>query len=504
MSSQREGGITSKPFVLSQYLQLNDAIEQFTADMVAHDPKVFRSGRSDIRYVIERYLYFALVADRKLYDYFVAVETGAALPDVNDLSIWGRQIAPYFRDARPTFEPQNWRSRCLRYLHQLHSRSGVQVEGCDDGRPRILFLVLHPKFVRYLKPIADTLCLPYAFLTIDHTEMFCHLAEQGLPRVHIQMNVEWEGFTKLANRMVGFELRLGLFDGWILKLNALKRVLGTTSPSCIVVPEGNADIYELVNQAAKAAGVPTLCVQQGWAPVVHTGFRNMSYDRMCVWGQKFADLLSPYNPQERFVVTGNHMIASASQGDISKRSTVAFFLQNGAHWITQRAWCSMLELIEWASKEFPENEIRVREHPGAPLQPADELRLKALPNVRLMSPVTSPLVDVLSGCRVAVAMNSTVILEAVASGIVPLILDVAGFGPYHPDIASDKAAIEVTSFCAARRGITRLMQDDAYCASFAQPLDDVRKGLFLKNGDEALQAIATEIRDLSGLRPSAV
>jgi hypothetical protein len=223
----------------------------------------------------------------------------------------------------------------------------------------------------------------------------------------------------------------------------------------------------------------------------------MSYDRMCVWGQRFADMLSPYNPGEQFVVTGNHMILCHPQGEISARRAIAFFLQNGAHWITGRAWHSMLELIEWTSRKFPENEIRVREHPGEPLQPADQARLQLLPNVRLMSPATSPLVEVLSGCRVAVAMNSTVIFEAIASGIVPLILDVNGFGRFQPDIARDKAAVEVTSFDAARKELARLMNDGTHYASFARPLDDVGKELFLQDGEKALQAIATQIRDLA-------
>jgi len=47
-------------FMLPQYLRLNDAIEQFTADMVAHDPQAFRGGGGDIRYVVERQLFFAL------------------------------------------------------------------------------------------------------------------------------------------------------------------------------------------------------------------------------------------------------------------------------------------------------------------------------------------------------------------------------------------------------------------------------------------------------------
>jgi hypothetical protein len=497
MSSQSERGTELDPFMLRQYLRLNEAIEQFTADMVAHDPKVFRNRSSDIRYVVERYLYFALVTDRKLYDYFVAFETGAALPDVNDLSIWGRQIAPYFKGARPAFAPRTWRLRCLRYLHRLHSRTSVQIEGIDGGRPQILFLVIQPKFVRYLKPIADALCVPYAFLTIDHTEMFSHLAEQGLPRVHVQMNVEWERLTHLANRMVGPGLRLGLFDSWILKLKALKRVLGTANPSCIVIPEGNADIYELANQAAKAADVPTLCVQQGWAPTVHLGFRNMSYDRMCVWGQKFADLLAPYNPKQRFVVTGSHVIACGSQGDIKTRHAIAFFLQNGAHWMSDATWRAMLDFVAWAAATFPDYEIRVRAHPGEPLRPADESRLGNAENLRRMPAGEFPLRDVLLGCRVAIAMTSTTILEAAASGTIPLILDVNGFGPYHPDIVSSGAAIEVKSFGDAREELERLVNDDQYCASFAEPLENARRGLFVRSGEEALNAIVAEINEIA-------
>jgi hypothetical protein len=496
MSLPSEEEMTDLPFMLPQYLRLNEAIEQFTTDAAAHDPVIFRKGRADVRHVVERQLYFALVANKELYEFFVAHEMQAALPDENSLSIWGQQIAPYFRNSWPVFATPNWRSRIQRYFHRLRGEASIRIEGCNDRPPQVLFLVIHPKFVRYLKPIADELGLPHAFLTVDYPEMFSYLAEQDLPRVHLELTAESKAMTGPLVKILGLDFKPGLFDAWIIRLNAVKRGLDRLDPRCVVVPEGNADIYELVNQAAKAAGVSTLCVQQGWAPVVHPGFRNMSYDRMCVWGQRFADLLSPYNPGERFVVTGNHMIVCEPQGNISKRGAVAFFLQNGAHWITERAWRSMLEFIEWASKEFPENEIRVREHPGESLQSADDSRLRVLANVRLMSPATSPLVEVLSECRVAIAMSSTVIFEAVASGVVPLILDVNGFGRFQPDIAGDRAAIEVGSFAAARSELARLMNDDTHYTSFAQPLDDVRKQLFLQDGEKALQAIAEQIRDL--------
>jgi len=52
------------------------------------------------------------------------------------------------------------------------------------------------------------------------------------------------------------KFRPGLFDTWFIRLNAVRRVLRELAPDCIVVPEGNAAIYEVVNQAAKATGAP--------------------------------------------------------------------------------------------------------------------------------------------------------------------------------------------------------------------------------------------------------
>jgi hypothetical protein len=294
------------------------------------------------------------------------------------------------------------------------------------------------------------------------------------------------------------KFRPGLFDSWFIRFNAVRRVLRELGPDCIVLPEGNAPIYELVNQSAKAIGVRTLCVQQGWAPVVHPGFRNMSYGTMCVWGEEFARLLAPFNPKQRFVAAGNHIIFCEPQGNVGQRNAIAFFLQNGAHWLTEEAWRGMLDLIAWSARRLPRCEIRVREHPGEPLAPADEERLKAAGNVKLMSPGEFSLKDLFAGCRVAVAINSTTILEAAASGAVPLILDVSGFGPYHPNIAAEGAAVEVTNFEDARAALERLVQDDQYCASFAGPLDRARESLFAKNGKQALDAIVEEINLMVG------
>jgi hypothetical protein len=486
------------PYFLPQYLRLNDAIERFTADMVAHDRGAFRGGGGDIRYVAERQLFFTLFADRKLYDYFVACSTQAALPNEESLPFWSRWVAPYFRGERPRFETLTWRERYQRFLYRRLGEGLVRIEGTAGTRPQVLFHVIHPKFVRYLKSIADNLSVPFAFLTIDDPGMFDALAAEGLPRVHIVLTQASHAMMLPEVEIIRRKFRPGLFDSWFIRFNAVRRVLRELGPDCIVLPEGNAPIYELVNQSAKAIGVRTLCVQQGWAPVVHPGFRNMSYGTMCVWGEEFARLLAPFNPKQRFVAAGNHIIFCEPQGNVGQRNAIAFFLQNGAHWLTEEAWRGMLDLIAWSARRFPRCEIRVREHPGEPLAPADEERLKAAGNVKLMSPGEFSLKDLFAGCRVAVAINSTTILEAAASGAVPLILDVSGFGPYHPNIAGEGAAVEVTNFEDAKAALERLVQDDQYCTSFASSLDRARESLFAKNGKQALDAIVEEINLMVG------
>lgn len=490
------------PFMMPRYLRLNDAIEQFTSDMVANDPDVFKGRRSNIRYVVERQIFFATFPDRTLHDYFVAYETHQALPDDKDLPYWVQQIAPYFRKSRPDFPaPPDLKSRILRYLYRLQGRPSVWIEGCDAGRPRVLFLVIHPKFVRYLRPIAEKLAVSCAFLVIEDPEMFGVLAEQKLPRVHVELTAESQSMIAMEVEIMRQKFQPGPFDSWFIKLNALRHALKQIAPECIVVPEGNAAVYELANQAARAIRVPTVCVQQGWAPVVHPGFRNMSYTKMFVWGEQFIDMLAAYNPRQHFVATGNHVVTCLPQGDAGKRTALAFFLQNGAHWLTDGVAQCVMDLIVWAAEQFPDCEIRVREHPGEPLPDSDVERLRRAGNIRVMLPNEFSLKDVFLDCRVAVAINSTTILEAIASGVVPLILDVGGWGPYYPNVADEGAGIEVNNFADARVELERLMSDDRVCASFAPALDNVRQRLFAHNDEQALDVIVDEIRKIGRLGP---
>ncbi len=157
----------------------------------------------------------------------------------------------------------------------------------------------------------------------------------------------------------------------------------------------------------------------------------------------------------------------------------------------------MLDLIAWTAKEFPDSEVRVREHPNSPLTASERATFDGLPSVRLVPPEQETLNDVLTGCRVAVAKDSTTILEAAATGAVPLILNVNGFDHYNPDIAAEGGAVEVRDFAAARAALSRLMLDEEYWYSFDAGLDRARQRFFASNRDQALATIVAEIEALS-------
>lgn len=222
----------------------------------------------------------------------------------------------------------------------------------------------------------------------------------------------------------------------------------------------------------------------------------MSYSRMCMWGEGFVDLLKPYNPSQRFVVTGNHILTLRQPEVELNGRAISFFLQKDSRLITDDAWQSMLELVVWAAQRFSDWEIRVREHPSAPLSVQELAMFSGLGNLRLMPSKDWSLDEVLLGCRIAVAVYSTTILEASATGAIALIINVTGMPRYIPDLAAEGAAIEVHDFEAAREALFGLSQSDDWSKSIRQRFGAMTKRFFACGAPEAMAAITTEIRSL--------
>lgn len=484
------------PLAFRFTVRLCKAIEQFTAAEVEHDALAFGRGLANLRYALERHLYFALVNDDALYAAMAAHEAGArAVPD--GLSPLAQEIAPYLLNApKPALGRRlGVVTRFVRGALRQLWQPALQHSGTEAASAEILFLVIQEKFVAYLKPIADHLGRPYAFLVYDDAALYQQLVAAGHSVIHVQP-------TARSKRLAWYGARYGAFEWLFVQYSALRRALRRQRARCVVIPEGNAPLYEIVNRAARAGGIGTLCLQQGWSPIIHSGFRNLGYITMCIWGDGFERALRPFNPQQRFFATGHHLLTLRRMEEGPPRRALTYFLQKGSRLITDAAWRGMLDLVRWSALRFPENEIRVREHPSAPLSAEEIAALAGLPNLKFMAAKDATLDHVLEGCRVSVAIFSSTILETVACGGVPLIVNVTGMPRYEPDVAAQGAAIEVQDFAAARVALQRLMENDEAYAAFAPRLDPVRHDYFARGGIAALDAIADEIRALAGPAPA--
>ena len=58
--------------------------------------------------------------------------------------------------------------------------------------------------------------------------------------------------------------------------------LDLLKPQCSVVVEGNSPTDIIMSEASRFLDIPCFCIQQGWSPYVHSGFRNMCFTEMFV------------------------------------------------------------------------------------------------------------------------------------------------------------------------------------------------------------------------------
>src|SRR5207248_1848968 len=160
-------------------------------------------------------------------------------------------------------------------------------------------------------------------------------------------------------------------------------------------------------------------------PFVHSGFRNMSYTRMTVWGEGFAQILRPFNPDQALVITGHHQLPAtrlhSSPAIRGNHCAIGFFLQAPGRLISEASFSAFVSLIAATAEAFPDTGILVREHPAQALSTDQRGMLRSNRNLEFVDPATHALSDVLPRIGVAVSIYSTLTLVSIARGIVRVI-----------------------------------------------------------------------------------
>ncbi|MDE2218361.1 MAG: hypothetical protein KGJ58_02840, partial [Patescibacteria group bacterium] len=356
-----------------------------------------------------------------------------------------------------------------------------------EKKTRVIITLVHQKFVNYLKPITEAIDSDYKYLSIyDRVNDF--LSENRLPFVKIRT---------LSYRLKSFiNQRKYLSDaGLTLQYDITYDILKILKPKTVLVIEGNAANNEIVNQVCKQLEIQTVCIQHGWSPIVHTGFRNMSYSKMLVWGKGFAKLLAPYNPKQKFVAVGSHILNHPTKDKkIDRQMTISFFLSAPSGLLTPKIWDEYFNLIIWTAKELNEHKIIVSDDPVQPLSEDKIKLLKQFHNLTIVSPSKQKLRDTLNSSDVTVLIMSTIILESIAADVLPLIFNITSLPNFSPNVNTCGAGIEVKNTANAQKILKKMAREDNFINSFSPAMKKFRQEFFSGWGESAVRKIIEEIQ----------
>jgi len=478
-----------------QYFEvLCSAIESFLDQVEERQPHAFNYRRANLRYAIERSLYFTFTESEQLYHFFWQAQTNE-LPHImvvdNHLcqefathllrSVLGqRQIR--VKQNQLLQQWRDWRGDYWRSLFQPASAA------CSNFGADTLIYVTHPRFVRYLSSITKQLSESYVYLVVSNPELKDFLKQQALPFISRDINLTQNSFSHQST--------LHHFRGLACFYDLVHEEILRLRPKRLLVVEGNAPEDEVVNQVCKQLSIPVVCLQQGWSPIIHNGFRNMSFTKMLVWGQGFATLLEPYNLQQSFVPVGNHILkqqAVETELFSKKDKAISFFLQAPNKLITQASWNQFIDLILWSAKTFDQTPIIVREHPRYKISDEFSYKIRGYKNVRFMPPDQATLDEVLGQSLISVSIYSSTILESIAVGVLPVIVNITSMPKFLPDVCAARAGVEVQSIAAAKCALSDLIEQPAALASHKLSIEVFKREYFSAVQNEAIENIVSEI-----------
>lgn len=457
-------------------LRLTDAIEESTGAFQDRQPDAFRYRDADLRHAVERELYSRLSGRQDLLHAYRAGGSDAVGVDTAlEVDVVGRLLHPGSPVARSRAAGP-WRAaRSARW--KLAPRGGVDRPlGAGSsavtpaGQAPVAFVLDHPKFLAYLEPVLAALG-PASSLVISIVPgVDAPATAAGVRHIpaHAARSMPRPDMTRAG---------IGLAESWYLcsSFERLDAVISRERPRVVIVVEGNSAVDELTNQICRLHRIPCLCIQQGWSPIVHNGFRHMSFSAMLVWGEGFRELLRPHNPGQHFEVIGSPVFDARATGQSPHRHlhdvvdgapVVAVFLQGDSPLITGRHREALLGIVRETAGRLPRAYVLVREHPAHPLEQAQREALGAISNVMLAAPDRYPIGDVLDVSTLAVSIYSTTLLESAARGRVPVVFNPTALPRSAPDLEAIGAGVEQRDARAATDTVVRLMQDDAARAAF--------------------------------------
>ncbi|MCP4656618.1 MAG: hypothetical protein GY856_14490 [bacterium] len=472
--------------------RLAEAIELVLSEIERKRPDAFVYRGVNLKNAAERYLYIRYLSDERLSSLFLQSEkssrggtvhlrrgiehalasalirgrsdSGSIRVEPRRLSILKMmaKLRPYHlkRLLRITFQ----------YLGRHFKYRALNLARTEERHP-VFFFIVNIRFATYLGPIRERLGFRALFyLGFDH-KMIPHAARRGLP-----FACSRRPFRSLS--LSTKKRCLNSFGNIAYWYDAYHGALKTLKPACILLAEGTHLEAELVSRAGEALGIPVLCIQHGTH--VDGPLMKMNFEKMMTWGHGFQEMYGRYSPHQDFIITGNHIIgteARGPRGDLTGKA-ISFFLQYPHPFLEEGADESFYRLILDVADSFLRERVVVREHPTHGIDPRRADALGSRANIRLMPPHTHSLGEVLAESKLSVSISSTVIIESVAAGVLPMEVNLTGYPNIEPDVEREGAGIAVGNTRDAFDVIARVVAEPECLRGFDASMQAFQKKYF--------------------------
>lgn len=299
---------------------------------------------------------------------------------------------------------------------------------------------LNTRFVRFFEPLIGALgagqCV---FLSTDDDDIAPAVARTGARLSHPAVPP--------VRRWPALPLTHPLCNDLLYAIERCERFkaqLQESRPAVLLFAEGTSPQDALAALVARSLGIPTVRIQNGRAGVLHCGYQDMPFDVMLCWGKGFVERFRTTSPAPRYIVTGNPFIDHAGAArPADAPPTVALFTQPVCATVSEADYDLLLDLADRLLKATPDVRILVRRHP------ADRdlrfiQRAGASQDRLLMADADTHTLDqVFAAAQCATGLFSTALSEAVARGVVPVMIRTGAQHAVFPHPEDEGAAVLV-------------------------------------------------------------
>lgn len=482
---------------ISYELKLTDLISALVDWVDNQMPGALHYGSMPLKGCLERYFYFSTMHNPShlLPLLYAAAGWRLSAPE-SFLTEFYDEMLSASKNTSQLSSAKALLKTVLRACKFLYRRKRPQPPASQISR--IGLFAINGRFVRVFSEYA-------AELGKENILFFCANAETAEVASSLGFPVAMETPESIAPSKIQLSFLHPLFPAYWVALQNYLQLHGTIvryRPSLMSFAEGTSMEDHIAALAARLQGVPTVRLQSGRGGIMHSGYRNMAFDKMLCWGEAFKKHYQQYSPMPEYIVTGSPLmndlkVTIQSQTD-NHFDKITILTQPLNVYINEHEYQELVRLAEKLATT-PHLKVIVRKHPVDKSTVFETLAQK-YPSIQLMPHTRYSLAEVLSQSLCTVGFYSTTLSESAACGVIPIMIKLKDEYSVFPHPERHQAALVASNMNEAYALILDIVRTPHNFMALKENMRLFSEKFFGDHSNQAMDSILTIIKDTAGIK----